>query len=66
LILPTTADGREHWRHYATIGGRTPLVTITPGETYRWLQRSRPILRHGSTKRLEIGSCLFWALPPRG
>jgi hypothetical protein len=65
LILPTGADGRAHWRRYATVGGQTPLLTIAPGETDGWTHRSRPILLHGSTKALEIGSCVFWALPPR-
>lgn len=52
-------------RRYATVSGRTPLVTIAPGRTYRWSRVSRPVLRHGSTRSLEAGSCTFYALPPR-
>jgi hypothetical protein len=63
--LPTAADGRPRWHPYATARARTPLVTIGPEATYEWSRRSRPILLHGSTKRLSSGSCEFYANPPR-
>jgi hypothetical protein len=64
--LPTTQDGRHHWRRIAYLGVQTPLVTIAPGAIYRWSRVSRPVLLNGSTRHLEAGSCGFYANPPRG
>ena len=56
---------RKHRRPYATARTQTPLLTIAPRTRYEWSRRSRPILLHGSTKGLSIGSCAFSADPPR-
>ncbi|HEX3329844.1 MAG TPA: hypothetical protein VHS27_07965 [Gaiellales bacterium] len=63
--LAMTPDGHKRWRPYATARTRTPLLTVAPRTGYEWSRRSPPILLHGSTKGLSLGSCAFSADPPR-
>jgi hypothetical protein len=55
----------DNWVRYAYVSADTPLTTIRRGHTFTWSTHSHPVLLRGSTAHLELGSCVFYANPPR-